>query len=469
LKASLNFLLIILVDLFTVVDIETTGGTAKSHRIIEVAIVTVDGGQIVDQYETLINPQRYIPPFITSLTGITNEMVEQAPTFAQVANTIVDKTEGKVFVAHNVNFDYSFVKEEFNILGIRFDRKKLCTVRLAKKIFPGFKSYGLGTLTGRLGIQINDRHRALGDAEATAKVLALLIKNDQNDFIGYSLKKTSREATLPANLPKEVFDSLPEKVGVYYFHNGKGKVVYVGKAKNIKSRIIGHFTGDSGKGKRLFHENVHNISYELTGNELIALLLESREIKRLWPEYNRSQKFTSANHGLYQYADRNGYQRFTVSKIQAGARAITNFRSFQEGRNFLNEWVKKFKLCAKFCGLQKSAEACFDHKLGMCDGACKGDISAEYYNKRVALALESLVEDKKTYAIVGTGRERQEKTLVLVENGIYLGHGFADYQVPARSFDELKDRISPFSDNHDIQKILNMHLNKPNGDEVIYF
>ena len=169
-KASLNFLLIILVDLFTVVDIETTGGTAKSHRIIEVAIVTVDGGQIVDQYETLINPQRYIPPFITSLTGITNEMVEQAPTFAQVANTIVDKTEGKVFVAHNVNFDYSFVKEEFNILGIRFDRKKLCTVRLAKKIFPGFKSYGLGTLTGRLGIQINDRHRALGDAEATAKV-----------------------------------------------------------------------------------------------------------------------------------------------------------------------------------------------------------------------------------------------------------------------------------------------------------
>jgi DNA polymerase-3 subunit epsilon len=455
--------------LFAVVDIETTGGTARSHKIIEVAIATVEGDQIVDRYATLINPQRHIPPFITSLTGISNDMVAGAPTFEEVAETILSKTQGKVFVAHNVNFDYSFLKQEFNIIGVRFDRKKLCTVRLAKKIFPGFKSYSLGTLTSQLGIHINHRHRALGDAEATAEVLGLLIRNDQNDFIGYSLKRTSREATLPANLPKEIFESLPEKTGVYYFHDGKGKVVYVGKAKNIKNRIIGHFTGESGTGKRLFHENIHNISYELTGNELIALLLESREIKRLWPIYNRSQKFTSANHGLYQYADRNGYRRFIVSKIQPGTKAITNFRSFQEGRNFLNSWVKKFKLCAKLCGLQKSAGACFDHKLGICDGACQGDISAEYYNKRVGLALESLDEDKRTYAIVGAGREPHEKSLVLVENGIYLGHGFADYQVPARSFDELKDRISPFSDNHDIQKILNLHLKTPNGDEVIYF
>ncbi len=455
--------------MFTVVDIETTGGTASSHKIIEVAVVTLNEGKIMNQYSTLVNPQKLIPPFITSLTGITNEMVEDAPTFSEIADAILDITEGKVFVAHNVNFDYSFLKQEFNTLGLKFDRKKLCTVRLSKKIYPGYKSYGLGSLTNRLGIEIDGRHRALGDAIATAKVLELLIKNDRDGFIDYSLKKTSREATLPANLPKDVFEKLPEKTGVYYFHDQKGKVVYVGKAKNIKSRIIGHFTGESSNGKRLFHETIYDISYELTGNELIALLLESREIKRLWPEYNRSQKFTSANHGLFHYTDREGYQRFTVSKIQPGAKAITNFRIFQEGRNFLYDWIKKFKLCPKLCGLQKSVGECFDYKLGSCDGACKREILADYYNKRVELALSSLEEEKKTYAIVGNGRESNERSVVLVENGIYLGHGFADYDLPAHSFEELKDQITSFSDNHDIQKILNMHLKNAKADEVIYF
>jgi len=454
---------------FTVVDIETTGGAARYHKIIEIAIVTLEHDQIVDQYSTLVNPQKTIPAFITSLTGISNEMVDNAPTFRDIADKINELTEGKIFVAHNVNFDYSFLKQEFNILGSKFDRKKLCTVRLAKKIFPGFSSYGLGSLTNRLDIRIKNRHRALGDALATAKVLELLIKNDSKDFIGFSLKKTSREATLPANLSKEVFDKLPEKTGVYYFHDQKGQVVYVGKAKNIKSRILGHFTGESSNGKRLFHEKIHNISYDLAGNELIALLMESREIKRLWPEYNRAQKFTTANYGLYQYTDRLGYQRFTLSKIQPGTQAITNFRSLQEGRNFLNEWIKKYKLCSKLSGLQKSSRACFDHSLGICDGACQGDITPDYYNKRVDLALESLQEDNKTFAIVGNGRDAQEKSIVLVENGIYLGHGFSDNELPATSFEEMKDRITPCSDNHDIQNILNVHLAKKHGDEVIYF
>jgi len=224
--------------LYTVIDIETTGGSAKSSKIIEVAIVTFDGDSIVDSYSTLINPQRHIPPFITSLTGITNEMVESSPTFEEVADTILDKTRDKIFVAHNVNFDYGFIKNEFNKLNIKFDRKKLCTVRLAKKIIPGFRSYSLGTLTNELGITINDRHRALGDAEATAKVLEILIKKDVNRFIEYSLKKNSREATLPPNLSKEVFDQLPEKAGVYYFHNKKRTVVYVGKAKNIMDMLM---------------------------------------------------------------------------------------------------------------------------------------------------------------------------------------------------------------------------------------
>ena len=332
-----------------------------------------------------------------------------------------------------------------------------------------YKSYGLGALTGRLGIANNDRHRAFGDAFATAQILELLIKNDTHDFIGLSLKKTSKEATLPSNMPKQVFEQLPEKAGVYYFHDKKGKVLYVGKAKSIKSRVLGHFTGESANSKRLFHENVADVSYELTGNELIALLLESREIKRLWPDYNRAQKIAFSNHGLYKYADRNGLERFSISKIQPGSRPVINFRSFQEGRAFLNTWVREFRLCPKLCGLQKSESGCFDHTLGLCDGACNGDIDARDYNERVRLALKTLEEYKKTYAIVGAGREPQERSLVLVENGIYLGHGYTDYQLPAKSFEDLKERITPFNDNHDIQKILNAHLKQPNGDQVIYF
>jgi len=454
---------------FTVVDVETTGGTARSHKIIEIAIVTVKDGRIVDHYSTLVNPQKAIPTFITSLTGISDGMVETAPVFLDIADKILELTENRIFVAHNVNFDYSFLKQEFNLLGKRFDRKKLCTVRLAKKIFPGFRSYSLGSLSSQLAIKINDRHRALGDALATAKVLELLIKNDADHFIDFSLKKTSREATLPANISRQEFEKLPEKTGVYYFHDHKGKVVYVGKAKNIKNRILGHFTGESSNGKRLFHEKIHNISYELTGNELIALLLESREIKRHWPEYNRAQKYTSANYGLYQYTDRLGYERFTLSRIQKGSKAITNFKSLQEGRNFLNDWTKKFKLCPKLSGLQKASGACFDHTLGICDGACNGEISAGVYKARVEHALENLKEDKKTFAIIGHGRDSREKSLVLVENGIYLGHGFSDSDLPASSFEELKDRITPFSDNHDIQNILHVHLRKSNEDEVIYF
>jgi DNA polymerase-3 subunit epsilon len=455
--------------LYTVIDIETTGGTSKFHKIIEIAIVTHDGQKPIDRYSTLINPERPIPNFITSLTGISNEMVEHAPTFSEVADNVFQKTEGKVFVAHNVNFDYGFLKKSFDDVGIRFERKKLCTVRLAKKIFAGFPTYSLGALTSQLGIEIEDRHRALGDADATAELFGLLLENDRGGFIAHSLNRKSREATLPAHLSKATFDTLPEQTGVYYFHDRKGKVVYIGKAKNIKSRIAGHFTSDSSKSKRLFHEKVHDISYELTGNELIALLVESHEIKRLWPEFNRAQKFAAANFGLFQYTDRNGYQRLTISKVPPRQRAMINFGSMREGRQLLQSLVRRFNLCPKLCGLQKTVGACYDVKIGICDGACEGAISTGQYNERIAQAMAEVKQEMQTYAIIGPGRELLEQSVVLVENGSYLGHGFTDHALPAVTFDELKDRIMTFADNQDIQRILNMHIRKPNGYEVIYF
>lgn len=455
--------------MYCVVDIETSGGTARSHKIIEVAIVQFDGKDIVDTYSTLINPQKEIPPFITSLTGITNDMVADAPTFTEVADIIFKKTQEAVFVAHNVNFDYSFLKQEFNLLDTRYERKKLCTVRLAKKILPGYRSYSLGALTNQLDIQIDNRHRALGDAVATAKILGILIEKDQGDFIGYSLKRNSREATLPPHIPKSVFDQLPEKAGVYYFHNRKGKVIYVGKAKNIRNRIIGHFTGESGKTKRLFHENLHNISYDLTGNELVALLLESYEIKRLWPEYNRAQKYSSKNHGLFEFIDQKGYQRMVLARLKPGNKPLMTFQNYQEGRSFVATLVRKHHLCARLCGLQKAANACFDHQAGLCDGACIGAVSAEKYNQRYEEARQDMNTGQQTFAIVGEGRTAEENSLVLVERGTYLGHGYFNGMQDGESFDALKKKISSFPDNQDIRKILNMYMKQTHPDHIVYF
>ncbi len=185
----------------------------------------------MEKYETLINPGQPIPRYIQAMTGITDQMVENAPRFEEVAENIFEVLQNKIFIAHNVNFDYSFVKAHLKEAGFEFNVKKLCTVRMSRKIFPGFPSYSLGNLCHSLGITINDRHRAGGDTEATVKVFKLLLENDREQFIEKSLLRNSKEQVLPPNVPKEHFDQLPYTPGVYYFHNEKGKIIYVGRQK----------------------------------------------------------------------------------------------------------------------------------------------------------------------------------------------------------------------------------------------
>jgi DNA polymerase-3 subunit epsilon len=271
--------------MYAIVDIETTGGYAQNHRITEVAIYHHDGLNVTDVFHTLINPERNIPYYITGLTGITSEMVLEAPSFESIAKEIHHWLDGKIFVAHNAHFDYSFLKKEFEQAGINWQAKKLCTVRLSRKIIPGLRSYSLGSLAESLGVEITNRHRASGDASATVKIFDQLLHRDHDGQIMKALKRNSGETILPPNLPKEAFDRLPVKCGVYYFHDARGNVIYVGKAINIKKRIAGHFSGDAREWSRSRIRNeIHNISYELTGNELIALILESQEIRRLWPK-----------------------------------------------------------------------------------------------------------------------------------------------------------------------------------------
>ncbi len=222
--------------MYAIVDIETTGGFAGKSKITEIAIFIHDGEKIVDHYETLINPEQYIPNYITGLTGISNTTVKNAPTFKEVAATDHEKLQGNIFVAHNVHFDYSFVKAALEESGFEMGSKKLCTVRLSRGIFPGLRSYGLGNLCEYFKIEIEERHRAGGDARATSILFGMLLKENP-EFVQVALHRSSKETTLPPHLPKEEFYALPEAPGVYYFMDGKNEVIYVGKAVNIKKRI----------------------------------------------------------------------------------------------------------------------------------------------------------------------------------------------------------------------------------------
>ncbi|MFM8432597.1 MAG: exonuclease domain-containing protein, partial [Bacteroidota bacterium] len=226
---------------YAIVDIETTGGNAFTDRITEVAIYIHDGKKVVDEFSSLINPERPIPPYVARLTGISDEMVATAPRFYEIAKEIVNLTEDCVFVAHNVQFDYHFLRHEFRSLGYTYNRDQVCTVRLSRKLLPGHPSYSLGRLCERLGITLENRHRAGGDALATVRLFELLLETDKEDWISRSMKNDHLNVRFPPDFDRKIVDRLPEDAGVYYFHNEDGKVIYVGKSTNIRKRVLSHF------------------------------------------------------------------------------------------------------------------------------------------------------------------------------------------------------------------------------------
>jgi len=445
--------------MYAVIDIETTGGFAQRNRITEIAIYVFDGAKIVEEFRSLVNPEREIPNYISLLTGINNDMVASAPSFKSIAPTIEELTRDKIFVAHNAGFDYSFIRKEFRALGINFVRKKLCTVRLSRKIIPGLHSYGLGTLCATLGIPIEHRHRAFGDARATVSLLHYLLQHDQEQHIEHALNRLSKEGTLPPNLDAEDFNNLPEDVGVYYFLNKKGEVIYVGKAKNIRKRILGHFAS-FGRSQRSmeFRHQISNITFQLCGNELIAYLLESHEIKKYWPKFNRSQRFTNACWGIYKYFDRAGYLRFTVARNQLTQAPIISFRSFDQAWDFLRHQVETHQLCKRLSNIQKLSGTCLEYEQGTCKGACNAEEPATAYNQRVEASIEQFNHLNNSFLLLGKGRTHQETSLVWVENGSYKGFGFADDSLQHSDLYDLTHCIQPYRDNQDIQRIIGSHL-----------
>ena len=465
--------------MYAIIDIETTGGQPAQDRITEIAIFIHDGYNIVDKYHTLINPERPIPFFITQLTGITDDMVKEAPKFHEVAKEIVQFTEGKIFVAHNVRFDYSFVKKEFGDLGFNYQRKTLCTVRLSRSLIPGLPSYSLGKLCKSLEIDLQMRHRAIGDAEATAVLFDKLIKLNQPAIdattdVQESSKKLISSAVktslLPPQINKEQVDALPDAAGIYYFYDNTGEVIYVGKSINIRKRIIQHFNIDYKSKKSLeFKNRIADITYELTGSELVALLYESDEIKRLKPHYNRQQRRSVFNSGIYLYYDQNGYKRLTYDKVSSDRVPLIALSNHHKSKSFLFHKVEKFNLCQKLCNLYKSKGACFEFQVHRCLGACVGLEPVEDYNARVDAAIESFSFEHDSFVIIGKGRHATEKSVVCVENSRYLGFGFFDETFSASGLQEFKEVIKLYNDNKDVQQIIRGYMRSDMRDKLIVF
>ena len=447
--------------MYAIVDIETTGGYAINNAITELAIVLHDGHREIRRYETLINPQIPIPVYIQSLTGITDQMVAAAPVFEEIAAEIFELLREPVFVAHNVNFDYSFLKYHLKNAGFELNVKKLCTVRLSRKIFPGLPSYSLGNLCRSLGIEINGRHRAGGDAEATAQLFEKIVKQDAEGQIANMLKGRSNEQYLPANLPSDALDKLPMAPGVYYFHDQKGKVIYVGKAINILKRVRSHFSNNKpGRQKQEFLRNIYSISHQMTGTELIAYLLECIEIRRLWPIYNRSLKRFEQTYGLYVFTDRRGYQRVAIEKRKKQLQPAYSFSLLSEGQNLLRKLVRKYGLCPKLCFLQFGEDGCDGIKENYCQGACEQKENPETYNLRVEEAIQSLKKELPSFTLVDNGRHADEQSCILIEEGKFYGMGYVPTDAAISGSSLLKNYITPYPENDYMRGLIYQHAAK---------
>lgn len=439
--------------LFAVIDIETTGLSAGKEKITEIAILLHDGQQVVEEFSSLIDPERKIPYYITQLTGINDQMVTGAPKFYELARKIVEMTDNSIIVGHNVHFDYSFLKAEFLSLGYDFQRKTLDTVRLSRKLIPGQPSYSLGKICKALNIGNSQRHRALGDATATAELFGLLLSLDPN-------LDTAAAKGLSANQNKPLVEKLPEAHGVYYLYDGDGCLIYVGKANNIKARVLQHLNNNSTRKAVEMKQNIADVDHCVCGNELIALLLESDEIKKHKPVYNRSQRRSLFSYGLYHYTDSDGYLRLKTAKIIDELSPDYAYGSAVEAREHLFFLTEHFTLCQRLNGLYPGSGACFHHQIGQCNGACCGKEPPADYNIRVEEALERYHFDHESFYIFDRGRTPDELSVVKIENSVYRGFGF----MPASELTDdpgvADDFIKNFADNREVRQIIRSYLKK---------
>jgi DNA polymerase-3 subunit epsilon len=442
--------------MFAIIDIETCGGKFefRKGRITEICILIHDGLQVVEKFSTLLNPECYISPFYSKLTGITNEMVADAPKFHEVAKKIWEMTENRIFIAHNVGFDYGFIKEEFASLGAKYKRETLCTVRLSRKLMPGKISYSLGKLCDSLGIDNEARHRAEGDAVATAKLFDILlqIKSAHPQYKNQGVEELM--ARRIDKIKQYILNKIPETCGVYYFLDKEQNIIYIGKSLNMYNRAMSHFNSKESKGKKMLNE-LYNVDFVETGSELIALLLESEEIKKHKPKYNRMKKSHEFSHCIDFFRDEQGIINFKIVNFGESENALLSFNTYMTARERLDSWIDDQQMCMKYCGLTDEEAVCFNHQIKKCNGICAGQEDIEIYNHRANEILSSYIYKEPDFVLMDKGRTHSERSLILVEKGQYAGYGYLDQSEQVNSPEELKNLVkrgTVYPDANDLVK-----------------
>lgn len=401
---------------FAVVDIETTGSHAKGHGITEIAVVVTDGREVLERWSTLVDPGVSIPRHITALTGIDEDLLESAPTFDQIADQLLQRLEGRVFVAHNVGFDHTFIRDAFAGIGTRFNaRNRLCTVRLARKLLPGHASYGLGNLCRDLGIDNAARHRALGDADATVTLLHTILERPRADeVVAEVLRKGSRENWLPQHVSVSDYEELPEGPGVYRFLDAAGKPLYIGMSHQVKTRVRSHFTGDMRSARRqAFLRDIRSITAEPTGSTLMARLIEDVLIRAFMPIHNRAQKRHPVWWYVMPYTDRTGRVRLATRKgAKSPSSSALRFSSEVRARNWLFQFAEKWSIAETYLGL----------------GSFPGteDTALDAHNEHIQRGWSEAQDEvaANEFALLAPGREEGETAVVHLQGTRPTGWGY---------------------------------------------
>ena len=443
--------------MFAIIDTETTGGNPAKDRIMEIAIIVHDGEKVVEEFTTLINPRVPIAPFIRSLTGINEKMLENAPSFEEVAEKIQSLTKENIFVAHNAGFDYGVLRNEFRRMGIRFQCKQLCTVKLSRKILPGYDSYSLGKLCRSLGIVLEGRHRAYGDAAATALLFDKLLKEDKEDVITAMTETEYEEIELTPNLSGETVEDLPEETGVYFLLNKEGKVLFLSKSRNIRKRVIEQLTKDLAKDRyKELRNSIHDITYETTGSELMSQLLEMEELKKHKPHYNFSQRTRKYKYGVFQFLDEQGYMNLKIDVLTDTSRPVIEFTTRRSANSVLKRLVEKYELPPQMCGVMEEESLLLS-------------ISAEEYNAKLKKIFSRYQYRNPNFFIIGEGRSHHEQSIVWVEDHQYKGCGYFEPEYIENDLQSLKEAVNAKDNNPDVHRIIRAWLGRRTKDEIIKY
>ncbi|MEO9893051.1 exonuclease domain-containing protein [Aurantibacter sp.] len=423
--------------MYTVLDIETTGGKYNEEGITEIAIHKFDGHEVVDKFISLVNPEKDIQPFVVKLTGINNKMLQSAPKFHEVAKRIVEITEDTVLVAHNAQFDYRILRTEFRRLGYAYERKTICTVDLSKKLLPDAESHSLGKLVRSLGIAVSDRHRANGDALATLKLFKLLLaKDSEKDIIKTVLREASTGELSERLL--DIVESLPSATGTFYMHNKDGEIIYLSRSNNIKKRVNQQFIKPGSRARKLQKET-RKVTFEKTGSELIAQLKEYEELKRIRPRYNqpKGKLFT---HGIYKEKDDKGVLHLKMNMLYNNSKPIITFNGTESGASFLQKI---------------SNEITTDQK----------DIVN--YNSEIETLLLKYSIGNRSVIILDKGREIGEQSVVYIKDGTYKGYGYCELNHQINNIHILESIITPARGDANTNHFITSHLRKKGNHKIV--